>query len=352
MSKSWKNATLNQTGRVADAISIIDNSGVQICLVVDGDGRLAGTITDGDVRRGILRGLGLDTPVTDIMNHHPRVARPEDGRERIQRIMADNLLRQVPLVDSEGRLVGLVIDKDLTRIPELGRDNPVVLMAGGLGNRLRPLTENTPKPLLRVGAKPLLETILEAFIAFDFRNFYISVNYKAEMVKDHFGDGSNLGCRISYLEEDRRLGTAGALGLLPECPTVPLIVMNGDLLTKVNFASLLEFHREHRSVATMCVREYDFQVPYGVVNIQDHRIVGIVEKPVHSFFVNAGIYVLDPSVLHLIPPDEPFDMTQLFDRIVAAGENTAVFPIREYWLDIGRIDDFERANGDFTRIFG
>lgn len=352
MGKSWQNTILKVGGHVADAIRIIDSSGSQICLVVEEDGRLKGTVTDGDVRRAILRGLGLDTPVETIMNHAPKVALPEEGRERVQQLMAANLLRQIPLVDAEGRVVGLAVDTELSGIAGSARDNAVVLMAGGLGNRLRPLTDDMPKPLLKVGAKPLLETILETFIGFDFRDFYISVNYRAEMVKAHFGDGSRLGCRVSYLEENQRLGTAGALGLLPTRPTAPFIVMNGDLLTKVNFASLLEFHREHRAAATMCVREYDFQVPYGVVNIEDHRIVSLVEKPVHSFFVNAGIYVLDPSVLDLIPKGRYFDMTELFEGLIKSGADTAVFPIREYWLDIGRIDDFERANGEFARVFG
>lgn len=352
MVKQWMNSILGCDGTIADSIRIIEEGGAQICLVLDGDSRLMGTVTDGDVRRAILRGLTLDRPVAEVMNHRPRAVGPDEGRDRIHSLMAASLLRQVPIVDSDGRVVGLVTANDFLQPAGTARANAVVLMAGGLGNRLRPLTENTPKPLLKVGAKPLLETILETFIGFDFRKFYISVNYKAEMVKAHFGDGSAWNCQIEYLEESERLGTAGPLGLIPEAPTAPLIVMNGDLLTKVNFASLLEFHREHRSAATMCVREYDFQVPYGVVNIEDHRITSIVEKPVHTFFVNAGIYVLDPAALALIPPGKYFDMIDLFDSILKRGDETAVFPIREYWMDIGRIDDFERANGEFAQIFG
>jgi NDP-sugar pyrophosphorylase family protein len=224
-------------------------------------------------------------------------------------------------------------------------------MAGGLGNRLRPLTEDVPKPLLKVGRKPLLETILETFRSHEFRNFYISVNYKAEMIKAHFGDGEKWKCTIRYLEENDRLGTAGALGLIPETPTQPLLIMNGDVLTNVDFSSLLSFHGEHQAKATMCVREFDFQVPYGVVNIDEHRITGIVEKPVHSFFVNAGIYVIDPELLSFVPKSGSFDMPDLFASALDKGMPTAAFPIREYWTDIGRIDDFHRANGDYASIF-
>jgi NDP-sugar pyrophosphorylase family protein len=203
-----------------------------------------------------------------------------------------------------------------------------------------------------VGTKPLLETIIENFVQHGFRRFYISVNYLADKVKDHFGDGRALGCEIRYLEETEQLGTAGALGLLPERPDSPLVVMNGDVLTKVNFAQLLEFHHEHAAAATMCVREYDFQVPYGVVQLSEHRIAQLVEKPVYSFFVNAGIYVIEPDLLDLVPAGARlFHMTDLFATVVEGGRETAAFPIREYWIDIGQIDDFHRANGDFSRNF-
>lgn len=352
MTDLWRKSFLGANGTIGDAIAIIESSGTQICLVLNFDNVLIGTVTDGDVRRGMLRGLGLGAPVAEIMNRTPKVVSHKDGTKRVQAIMHSLLLRQVPIVDDNGRVCGLVTANDLLRPEGAARENHVVLMAGGLGNRLRPLTEDTPKPLLRVGTKPLLETILETFISFDFRNFYISVNYRADMVKAYFGDGKAWGCNIEYLEESERLGTAGPLGLIPELPDQPIIIMNGDLLTKVNFANLLEFHAEHRAKATMCVREYDFQVPYGVVNIEDHRIVSIVEKPVHTFFVNAGIYVLDSCMLKLIPSGQPLDMTDLFARILAHDDETAVFPIREYWMDIGRIDDFERANGEFKEIFG
>lgn len=224
-------------------------------------------------------------------------------------------------------------------------------MAGGVGSRLRPLTDDTPKPMLRVGDRPLLETILENFIEYGFHHFYFSVNYMADVIKDHFRDGSRWGVSIEYLHEVERLGTAGALRLLPGRPPNELLVMNGDLLTKINFSHLLDFHAAHGSSGTMCVKEYELQVPYGVVNIDNHRITGVDEKPVKRFFVNAGIYVLQPDSLDLLPASGYFDMPSLFEKMIASRRETAAFPVREYWLDIGQMADYDRANGEFLKVF-
>ncbi len=346
----WQKARIAPDRSIRETIQTIDEGAIRIALVVDGENRLLGTVTDGDIRRGILRGISLEEAVTRVMNSQPTIARADEGRDTILERMKQTRLHQIPVVDGYGRLVTVEILDELLQARH--RDNWVMLMAGGLGSRLRPLTDECPKPLLKVGSKPLLEIILENFLEYGFRKFYISVNYKAEMVKEHFGDGSRWGIEIRYVHEDRRLGTAGALSLLPERSTLPLIVMNGDLLTKVNFQHLLDFHAEHRARATMCVREYDFQVPYGVVRIDHHRVLGIDEKPVQRFFVNAGIYVLEPEVLGLIPSATYFDMPELFTRLIGQNHETAVFPIREYWLDIGHMEDFARANGDFPEVFG
>ena len=347
--KDWKKTLIAPTASIGQAIAIIDASSLQICLVVDEDRGLLGTVTDGDVRRGILRSLSLDARVIEVMKRQPSIGTPRDGPKRLLEIMLPRDLRHLPIVDARSRVVGLALRDDLLS-PEPA-DNWVVLMAGGIGSRLHPMTKKTPKPLLKVGRKPLLETILEGFIEYNFHRFYISVNYKAEMVRKHFGDGSGWNVEIRYIEEKEPLGTAGALGILPEVPSEPMVVMNADVLTKINFKHLLDFHREQRSHATMCVREYDLQVPFGVVNVEGDRIVGIEEKPVHTFFVNAGIYVLDPSLLSLLPAHAPLDMPDFFEHIIGAGHDTAVFPIREYWMDVGQIDDFKRADGDFARIF-
>jgi dTDP-glucose pyrophosphorylase/predicted transcriptional regulator len=345
----WKEVLISPDSTIMKAIEIIDAGSLQIALVVDASNKLSGTVSDGDVRRAILKGISLDRTVKEIMFTEPTVASCHESREAILASMKTRQLRQIPLVDQNGCVVGMDVWDELISIQE--RDNIVVLMAGGLGTRLGDLTKDCPKSLLRVGNKPILETILENCIEYGFKKFYFSVNYKADMVKEYFGNGSRWGIEISYIEEKKRLGTAGALGLLPEVPTQPLLVMNSDVLTKINFKHLMEFHEEHKSVATMCVREYEFQVPFGVVQVDNHRLAGISEKPVQRFFVNAGIYVLSPECLSVIPKDSFFDMPTLFERLVDKKVETTVFPIHEYWLDIGRIDDFERANGEFKDVF-
>jgi len=346
---AWKEILVLPEISIREAIHVLDKSAKQIVLVVDGNNCLVGTATDGDIRRGILKGVSLDDPIQTIMNSDPTVAMIDEGRESILAAMQLKGLHHIPLVDENHRVMGLETLDDLIQSP--ARENRVVLMAGGLGNRLSPLTDECPKPMLKVGNKPLLETILENFIEYGFHRFYISVNYMADVVKSYFGDGFRWGVDICYLHEDQRLGTAGALSLLPEKPMEALLVMNGDLLTKVNFKQLLDFHTEHHAKATMCVREYDFQVPYGVVKIDAHRITSIDEKPIQRFFVNAGIYVLEPEALDLISSNTYFDMPTLFEKLIALKKEAAVFPIREYWLDIGHLADYKRANGEYQDIF-
>ncbi|MFZ5644550.1 MAG: nucleotidyltransferase family protein [Bacillota bacterium] len=347
--KDWRQVVISPATPILKAIEIIDAGALQIAFVVDEKRRLLGTVTDGDVRRAILKRIPLDNPVANIMNSNPTVVHKNKKRNEILKIMKMKGLRHIPVVDGNRCLVNVEVMEDLLRSGKI--DNFVVLMAGGLGTRLRPLTRDCPKPLLKVGSKPILETILNNFIEYGFNNFFISVNYKAEMIEKYFGDGSSWGVRINYLYEDKRLGTAGALGLLPEKPELPIVVMNGDLLTRVNFQQLLAFHNENNVAATMCVREFEVQVPYGVVNIDQHRLKKIDEKPLHRFFVNAGIYVLDPVVLDLIPKETFFDMPELFDNLIKQKQETAVFPVREYWLDIGQLGDYERANGEYKNIF-
>jgi dTDP-glucose pyrophosphorylase/predicted transcriptional regulator len=347
--KDWKKTLVKPSDPIIEVIKIIDSGALQIALVVNEDRRLLGTVTDGDIRSGILRGISLEDKLEKIMCKTPIVASEDDDPKTIMEIMKLKDILQIPVVDDSGRVVGLEILKELVHTPK--RDNIVVIMAGGMGERLRPLTDDCPKPLIKVGVKPILEIILEEFINFGFRRFFLSVNYKAEMIENHFGDGSKWGVKILYLREKRKMGTAGSLSLLPEMPDTPFFVMNGDLLTKVNFRHLLDFHQEHGAKATMCVREYDFQVPYGVVSAEKHRLLGVDEKPIHKFFVNAGIYVLNPDVINHIPKDTFYDMTSVFENLIKEDEDVAVFPIREYWIDIGRKADFVRANGEYPEQF-
>lgn len=347
--KDWKNTIISPDTPILEAMRIIDTSAMQISLVVDAEHRLVGVVTDGDIRRGILKGIPLDQPVHLIMNQQFTSLPLGASHEEILNLMKLNDMRQIPIVDDRGRVVDLKILEHL--IKPVPKDNWVVLMAGGLGSRLRPFTDTCPKPLLKVGNKPLLETILENFMAYDFHKFYISVNYKAEMIEAYLGNGSRWGITIDYLREAERLGTAGALGLLPEKPAQAVIVMNGDVLSNVNLQHLLDFHQSHEAKASMCVWDYHVKVPYGVIKTDQHRLIGIDEKPIQRFFVNAGIYVLEPEVLDFIPKNTRWDMTDLFALLINKGYETAAFPIREYWMDIGRLDDFEQANGEYHEVF-
>ncbi len=348
---SWKDCLISPDSTILLAIERLDAVAGKTILVAGTDGRLLGTVTDGDIRRGILRSVRLDSLVTTVMNKNPLTARIDDDPNRILSVMRAAVIRQVPLVDAENRVIGLETTEELHRARS-PKSNCVVLMAGGLGSRLQPLTDNVPKPLLKVGEQPLLEIILNTLIRSNFRRFYISVNYKADMVKAHFGDGGRWNVDIRYLEEPHRMGTAGALSLIPEKPCEPLLVMNGDLLTNLNFESLLDYHTEHRAEATISVRDYDIEVPFGVVKLDQHRVVGISEKPVNRFFVNAGIYVLSPDCLDLVPHERKSDMTDLIDLLLKRKRPVSAFPIREYWLDVGRPDDFNRANSDVREVFG
>ncbi len=347
--KEWRATLVRDDATIREAIRAIDESALQIALIVDIEQRLIGTVTDGDVRRGLLRGTALDTPVAEIMNRDPIACPVSLGREAALTVMRGSDVKQVPLVDDSGRVVGLELIGDVIKRTE--RSNWVVLMAGGLGQRLRPLTEDCPKPMLPVGGTPILEIILKNFVRQGFERFFLAVNYKAEMVRRHFGDGGRWGVAIDYIEERDKLGTAGALGLLPERPREPLVIMNGDLLTAINFASMLEFHAEHQATATMAVREHTVEVPFGVIDLADDYLAGLTEKPRYSWFINAGVYVIEPSVLDLVEPGLALDMPALFERVLKRNDKIAAFPIREYWRDIGRLEDLERASVDYPAAF-
>lgn len=331
-----------------DAVAAINSGARQVALVVDDDYRLIALITDGNIRRGLLRGLALDAPVAEVMNSNPTIAKVEDGIEAARRLMRKRQLHHVPIVDAEGRLVDLLWVDDITDTAQ--KSTRVILMAGGLGMRLRPLTENVPKPMLQIGGRPILEQILESFADQGFVRFTLSVNYLGEIIREHFGDGSSFGVEIDYIEESSSLGTAGALSILPERPDGPVIVMNGDLLTSIRFDELLRFHNETKAVATLCARQFDIQVPYGVIEAEGTRLCGLVEKPVHQHLVNAGVYVLSPEVFAGLEKGKPLDMPDLLSWLLNQDEHVSVFPIGEYWRDIGRIEDLERARTEFSAV--
>jgi dTDP-glucose pyrophosphorylase len=344
-----KALTVPEAANIRQAMEAIDRGAKQIALVVDEGGHLLATVTDGDIRRGLLRGIGLDAKVAEVMHTEFTAIREDEGRAAAVALMRGRGLHQVPIIDAKGCLVDLVILDELTGLTR--RDTRVILMAGGLGTRLRPLTETVPKPMLPVGGKPILELILRNFTEQGFQKFTIALNYRGEMIREHFGDGSKFDAEITYLEETKRMGTAGALSLLETRPEQPFIVMNGDLLTSTPFSALLRFHSETGAVATMCARDYPMQVPYGVIEMEDTALRRIVEKPTYSHFVNAGIYVLSPETLDLVEPDELLDMPTLFERIIAKGDQASVFPIQEYWVDIGRHEDLDKARTEYQGVF-
>lgn len=340
---------LTPDSTIKEALKIIDSGAIQIAIVVDKEDKLLGTITDGDIRRGILNNLSLDDSIKTLIFKNPTTAKISDTKEDILKKALAKKLHQIPIVDDLNRVISIKEIGELVR-PQT-KSNKVLLMVGGLGTRLRPLTENTPKPMLKVGNRPILQTIVEKFAEYGFINITMCVNYKSQIIKDFFGDGSQFGVNIEYILEEERMGTAGALSLLDSTPSEPFFVMNGDLLTNVNFENLHDYHLNNKSIATMCVREYDFQVPYGVVNLDDNKIMSIEEKPVHKFFVSAGIYMLSPQALKYIPENKFYDMPTLFEKLIQMNEKIVSFPLREYWLDIGRIEEFEKANNEYSEVF-
>jgi len=340
---------LSVNSTIKDALQTINNGGLQVAIVVDENDALVGTVTDGDIRRGLLNGLDLNSSVSLVVHKSPSVASVGDTKESILKIALAKKLHKIPLVDELGKLVGIEDIEDIIR--PVSKTNRVVLMVGGLGTRLRPLTQDTPKPMLKVGNKPILQTIVEKFAEYGFVNITMCVNFNASIIRDYFGDGKEFGVNIDYVLEQKRMGTAGALSLLKERPSEPFFVMNGDLLTNVNFEHILNYHTRNKATATMCVREYDYEVPYGVVKMNDNKIIEIAEKPVQKFFVSAGIYMLSPEILDIIPQDEFYDMPTLFEKAIAQDKNVISFPIHEYWIDIGRLEEYQKANEEYAKVF-
>lgn len=348
--KNIDNIKLSQNSTIKQALEIIDGGAMQIALVVEENNKLIGTLTDGDIRRGLLKGLDLNSTVESIVFKTPTVAKISDSKEEILKVAMALKLHQIPVVCENGRILGIQEIEEL--IKPRYKANRVVLMVGGLGTRLRPLTNDTPKPMLKVGNKPILQTIVEKFSQYGYTNIIMCVNYKSHIIEDYFKDGSKFGVNIEYIQEEERMGTAGALSLLKDKPTEPFFVMNGDLLTNVNFEHLDSYHSNNNSIGTMCVREYDFQVPYGVVNINNNnKIVSIEEKPVHKFFVSAGIYMLSSEILNYVPLNKFYDMPTLFEKLIKEEKNVLSFPLREYWLDIGRLEEYKKANEEYGEVF-
>ncbi len=350
MKQHWQHLLIRPEASLRATIEVIDQGALQIALVVEDGDKLVGVVTDGDIRRALIRGLSLEYPVGEVMNKRPKVATLKDSKTQLIAMMEGHHLYQLPVIDEQGRVVRLESLQALYKQPSF--PNPVFLMAGGFGKRLRPYTDDCPKPLLEIGGKPILQTIIENFVKSGFRQFYIAVHYKAEQIKTYFGDGGRWGISICYIDEVEPMGTAGAISLLPDdLPDVPLIVMNGDILTQIDFSRLLAYHNEQQAIATMCVRQYEYQIPYGVVTLDQQRIVGIEEKPLQNCLANAGIYVLDHSLIKSVAAQKKLDMPTLLNQQIALGEIVSMFAVNDYWLDIGREADFLRAQGEFAQYF-
>ncbi len=345
MDIKWASALLKSDRTTQEAAELLTANSLRIVLVVDNEHRLLGTVTDGDIRRALMTGNTMTAPVMTVMQKDPIAMAQGESRQQALQIMREKDLLHLPVLDSNGVVVGLETVRDLLFAKQ--RPNPVLLMAGGFGRRLYPLTRDIPKPLLPVGEKPILQTILEQLVQEGLSHFFLAVHYHSEQVRAHFGDGSRWGVRIDYLEEREPLGTAGALGSLDRAKVdTPLLMMNGDLLTRLDFGQLLDYHEERGGLATMCVREYDFQIPYGVVRGDGGQVAEITEKPVQKFFVNAGIYVLEPDILDQCRPKEAVDMPDLLRLAMRKGGKVNMFPIHEYWLDIGQMEEYQRAQID------
>jgi len=340
----WRRAVLPENATVQEVISNLDKVAIKIVLVVNESGVFQGTICDGDVRRGLLRGLDLKSSVESVVFRKPLVVPPEVSRDTVRQLMTFNKIQQIPVVNEQNRVVGLHLWDEIT-LPAT-RENLMVIMAGGKGKRLRPYTENCPKPMLSVAGKPMLEHIIVRAKSQGFSRFVLAIHYLGHMIEDYFGDGEKFNVRIDYLKEETPLGTAGALGLLDPHPELPFLVTNGDVLTDIHYGELLDFHTRHNSTATMAVRVHEWQHPYGVVNTDGIDIIGFEEKPVYRSHINAGVYALEPDVLNGVEMNSYCDMPTLFERLQSMSHRTAAYPIHEPWLDVGRPEDLTVARGE------
>ena len=341
---SWEKLTLGANSSIGDAISILNQTGVKIVLVISDKGFLEGTISDGDIRRGFLRGIGFEDSIELILHKNPLVAPPNMKREMVLQLMAANKIQQIPIVDSMNKVLGIHLWNEISSRPS--RSNTMVIMAGGMGTRLRPETDKVPKPLLHVNGKPILEHIIEKAKLEGFSHFVLAVHYLKEMIQEYFKNGSNLGVDINYINEIKPLGTVGALSMFDIPPEDDFIVTNGDVITEIHYAELLDFHKLHSSIATMAVRRHEIHNPFGVVETSGIEIIGYEEKPISISNINAGVYALSPTALSFLPKMEPCSMPELFEKLRSKSLKTIAYPIHEQWMDIGYSVDLTKANSD------
>ena len=339
--EAWRKAILPTDSTLRDAIRCLNDSSMKIALVVNAQGVLEGTISDGDIRRGLLKGQDLGSSIESITHRNALVVPPSFGRDMVLQLMRSNEVHQIPVVDEKQRVVGMHLWNEITTLPP--RDNLMVIMAGGKGTRLMPHTENCPKPMVLVAGKPMLQHIIERSQQEGFNHFVLAINYLGHMIEEYFGDGSRFGVEIDYLREQTSLGTVGALSLLAHRPEASFVVTNGDVITDIRYGELLDFHIRHDATATMAVRVHEWQHPFGVVQINGVDIVGFEEKPIARTHINAGVYALSPDALDVLVHGEHCDMPALFERIQAKPLRTVAYPMHEPWLDVGKPDDLKLA---------
>ena len=339
--KNIKKLTINEDATIKEALKAISKGKIKITIVVDAKGKLIGTLSDGDIRRGFLKRLNIDSPVKSLINRKPLIEKKGDNRAKILKNAISRKINEIPVVDKKGKVIEIIfIDKIKTKEAKF---NKIVIMAGGKGTRLKSLTKNIPKPMLKVSGQPILQKIIERFSDCGFKDFIICINYKANIIKNYFGNGNRFGVTIEYIKEKKRMGTAGALSLLKGKLKETFFVINGDLVTNLDFGRMFDFHNSHGAVATMGVKEYSLNSPYGEVRLVNENIHSINEKPTHKFFANAGIYILNPECVNLVP-NKFFDMTTLFKKIILKKKKTISFPLDEYWKDIGTPIDYQEVN--------
>lgn len=330
---------------IIQTLEIIDKTALEIALVTDKNNVLLGTVTDGDIRRALIAGANLKDKIESVMNKNPKTAYLSTTDDELLFIMTHNSIKQLPVVDNRKRILRLVLLQELIR--RKPKKTVAVIMAGGKGKRLGKLTRDLPKPLLPVGGRPLIAIIVEQLKRHGIENIVITVNYHSDKIKNYFAHNPVDKTNISYIDETKYLGTAGSLSLLKNIPQEPFIVMNADILSLVNFENMLQYHITAGKPFTLCTREFSFEIPYGVIKMRGDELIKIEEKPSQSMFINAGIYVLDPTVLKHIPKNEPFDMPELINSLKLANKGISCYPLSEYWIDIGNPADYERAAKTF-----
>jgi len=351
MPKTLQNLLIHCEKSILQAMEMININCKGILLVVNENNKLLGTITDGDVRRAILSGCQLSKSVIEIFNKNCLYAKKDISVSEVKLMFIENRIKLLPIVDKDKIVIDYFEIDDLIDYNKLEKENPVLIMAGGVGSRLRPLTDNLPKPMLKVGNKPILQTIIEQFRNYGFKNILISVNYKADIIENYFRDGRDFGVSIKYIKETKRLGTAGAISLAKEYLKKPFFVINGDILTTVNYYNLLQYHCENNYKMTIGSRIYETQIPYGVLNMEEACVTELEEKPIINYLISGGVYVLNPEVIDTIPKDKYFDITQLINMLIYNKNKIGSFPITEYWMDIGKADDYYKANSDIDKYF-